>query len=320
MRTPFKALLGVLFGLFLFSMISLMGGDHAKAQTCCTAPSRPCSSCTTPTTPCNCTPPTPPTNCNCSPSVNINVPNVNVWVNAAVIVNANVAAQATAQAAATGQWEAGPGDRGPETATDSGRESDSALAAAGLGQALRRAWCPCCRISPSRPRAKSKRRVAYQASRTRTVKIIIQAFCLDDRGEPHPASQVFPEKDVDNDYEGELYRCIAGTRMQYVMADFNEKVSFDGGKTITCDKDQALYHTKDAKLECRKQAGARDCNERSLLRRFGAGIKILTIITTETYTAYREEEVEASSVSSSSSSSSSSSTSALQGVVDQLAY
>ncbi len=33
MRTPFKALLGVLFGLFLFSMISLMGGDHAKAQT-----------------------------------------------------------------------------------------------------------------------------------------------------------------------------------------------------------------------------------------------------------------------------------------------
>jgi hypothetical protein len=153
--------------------------------------------------------------------------------------------------------------------------------------------------------APARRRVADQATRTKTLKIIIQAFCLDDRGEPHPASQVFPEKDVDNDYEGELYRCIAGTRMQYVMADFNQKISFDGGKTITCDKDQALYHTKDARLECRRQAGARDCNERSLLRRFGAGIKILTIITVETYTAYREEEVETTSVSSNSSSASS---------------
>ena len=146
--------------------------------------------------------------------------------------------------------------------------------------------------------------MAYTSTRDKTVRVIIQAFCLDDRGEPHPASQVFPEKGVDNDYDGELYRCIAGTRMQYVMADWNERVSFDGGKTITCDKNQALYHTRQGRMECRKQAAARDCNERSLLRRFGAGIKILTIITTETYTAYREEEVETSSVVTSSSSSS----------------
>ena len=48
------------------------------------------------------------------------------------------------------------------------------------------------------------------------------------------------------------------------------------------------------------QKPARDCNERSLLRRFGAGVKIIKIIITETYTAYREEQTR--TVSSSSSS------------------
>jgi hypothetical protein len=303
MRTPFKALLGVLFGLFLFSMISVMGGDRAKAQTCCSPPSRPCSSCVTPTNPCNCTPPTPPVTppCNCTPGHNINVPNVNVWVNAAVIVNANVAATANVTAAASGSGS------GAGSGSGSGFGAGVGFGYGGGGGSGPGFTPGVVSMLPdiSVQAAPARRRVAYQATRTKTVKIIIQAFCLDDRGEPHPASQVFPEKDVDNDYEGELYRCIAGTRMQYVMADFNQKISFDGGKTITCDKDQALYHTKDARLECRRQAGARDCNERSLLRRFGAGIKILTIITVETYTAYREEEVETTSVSSNSSSASS---------------
>jgi hypothetical protein len=136
---------------------------------------------------------------------------------------------------------------------------------------------------------------------------VIQAFCLDDKDVPHPASQVFPERDVEAAYEGELYRCIAGTRMQYVYADYLDKVSFDGGKTVTCDKGQSLYYSRRVSgeggkesqgfLECRKQIPARDCNERSLLRRFGAGVKILVITTVEKYTAYREESVESSSSS-----------------------
>ena len=47
-----------------------------------------------------------------------------------------------------------------------------------------------------------------------------------------------------------------------------------------------------AQLGCRPQKPARDCNERSLLRRFGAGIKIITMSWFETYTAYREESYE----------------------------
>lgn len=313
MRTMFKAMLGVVFGLFLFTAISMMGGDHAKAQsTCCSPPARPCSSCVQPN-PCNCTPPAPPVQqpCNCDNGHNVNVPNVNVWVNAAVIVNANVNASAAASSTATASGTAsgiGTGNAsgngfGAGVGTGFGSGFGAGFGGGGAGPGFTPG------VVSALPdivvqTAPARRRVAYEASRSKTVKIIIQAFCLDDRGEPHPASQVFPEKDVDNDYEGELYRCIAGTRMQYVMADFNEKISFDGGKSITCDKDQALYHTKSAKLECRRQAPARDCNERSLLRRFGAGIKILTIVTVETYTAYREEEIESSSITTSASSSS----------------
>jgi hypothetical protein len=140
------------------------------------------------------------------------------------------------------------------------------------------------------------RRIAYEASRTRTRKVVIQAYCLDDRDVPHPASQVTPDRDIDEAYDGELYRCIAGARMQYVIADFNGKIAFDGGQTIVCAKNEALYHSQGgrdapAQVACRPQKPARDCNERSLLRRFGAGVKVLAMVTTEKYTAYREETV-----------------------------
>ncbi|MBV9993766.1 MAG: hypothetical protein JO127_01005 [Caulobacteraceae bacterium] len=134
-------------------------------------------------------------------------------------------------------------------------------------------------------------RLAYQAERAMYEKVVIQAFCFDDKEVPHPASQVFPDRDVEETYDGELYRCIAGTHMQVTIAHWSEHVSFEGGQTISCRKGEALYHVPGhggGRLECRPQKPARDCNERSLLRRFGAGVKVLTIATVERYTAYRE--------------------------------
>jgi len=64
---------------------------------------------------------------------------------------------------------------------------------------------------------------------------------------------------------------------------------------MDCQKDEALYHSPGGKVECRVQKPARDCNERSLLRRFGAGVKILTMITVEKYTEHREEASQSSS-------------------------
>jgi hypothetical protein len=134
-------------------------------------------------------------------------------------------------------------------------------------------------------------REAYEAERTKIEKVVIQAFCFDDRDVPHPASQVQPDRDIAEGYEGEVYRCIAGAHMQITIAPWREQISFEGGQTLTCQKGEALWHSAGqggGRLVCRPQIPARDCNERSLLRRFGAGIKILTLVMTEKYQAYRK--------------------------------
>jgi hypothetical protein len=126
--------------------------------------------------------------------------------------------------------------------------------------------------------------------------VAVQAVCLDDKAVPHPASQVLPERDIAPNFDGEIYRCIAGARMQYTLGAFAGQANFDHGQTITCDKGMALYHGADGRLSCRPQKLARDCNERSLLRRYGAGIKVLKAAAAQTCVAYRNE-AEASAVS-----------------------
>ncbi|MDR3511458.1 MAG: hypothetical protein P4L73_07490 [Caulobacteraceae bacterium] len=234
---------------------------------------------------CGCsTSPTPPTQhhdpCCQPPSINVNIPGVNVNVGASVIVNANVQAQASVSGSGSGAVYVNGGGGGggylmPGTpGLIQGLNVDGGL-----------------------------RRTAYEATRTKITKVVIEAVCLDDKDVPHPASQVTPDRDIEDSYDGELYRCIAGTRMQYTFAEFNGKVAFDHGQTVTCQKNDALYHTPGAPgsaggaIECRPQKPARDCNERSLLRRFGAGVKVLTLVTIEKYTAYREETTGASTTS-----------------------
>lgn len=286
MRGVWKPLLGGMFGL---AAMFIMGGDEADAQ-CCAPPPPPC--CTPPSPPPSCctppTPPTPPENPCCTPpGHSINVPGVNVNVAASVVVNAAVNAQVNASANAGGLGFGGA--RGNTIIYGGG---------GGYGGGL--APNPTVIGTLDVQGGQQSRRVAYEATREKTVRVVIQAFCLDDSLVPHPASQVFPERDVEGGFAGEIYRCIAGTRLQYTWAEYFGNVSFDGGQTITCEKQQALWFG-DGKLECRRQKDERDCNERSLLRRFGAGIKVLTMTIVETYTAYREEVVETGSSSSSMS-------------------
>jgi len=77
-------------------------------------------------------------------------------------------------------------------------------------------------------------------------------------------------------------------------------------QTITCAKGDALYYSpapgaggaagQGGQLSCRPQIPARDCNERSLLRRYGAGYKVLTMLVTERYqSSYREESYQSGS-------------------------
>ncbi len=106
----------------------------------------------------------------------------------------------------------------------------------------------------------------------------VQALCIDDRNTPHPASRVDGEMAVNGSYNGELYRCIAGTHMQVTLGEMTDgKASFDTGETFSCGKGEALYHSRGGVLQCRMQVAERNCNERSLLRKFGPGVKLVSV-------------------------------------------
>jgi hypothetical protein len=131
-----------------------------------------------------------------------------------------------------------------------------------------------------------------ERSITRTREIvserIIQAVCIDDRNMPHPASRVSPDDAAPATFRGELFRCMAGTAMQVTLGRLeNGKATFDGGETLSCAKGEALVH-EDGRLMCRTQRQEASCNERSLLRRYGPGLKRITMRSVETY----EEKVQ----------------------------
>lgn len=109
--------------------------------------------------------------------------------------------------------------------------------------------------------------------------VVVQAVCMDDSNTPHPASQVFPEQQIAESYAGEVYRCVAGTWMQVTIGDYANggwnKSSFAGGQTIICKKGEALVHEPGGNLHCQAQIPRRNCNERSLLRKYGPGVKVV---------------------------------------------
>lgn len=72
-------------------------------------------------------------------------------------------------------------------------------------------------------------------------------------------------------------RRAAGCLAKTDLSHFN----FNGGQTLSCQKNEALWFEHGA-LTCKVQIPQRECNERSLLRRFGAGIKVLTMTRVET--------------------------------------
>jgi hypothetical protein len=141
----------------------------------------------------------------------------------------------------------------------------------------------------------------FQESRSVTETMAIRAVCMDDRGMPHPASRTDGDQAIAATFNGEVFRCMAGTRMEVTMGKVvNGQPVFDGGRTMSCAKGQALaYSTAPGangangaagagNLVCVAQAARAECNERSLLRRFGPGIKFATVTRTETITSTRQ--------------------------------
>ncbi|NEX92438.1 hypothetical protein [Caulobacter sp. 17J65-9] len=265
------------------AVLALAGPAAAR---CCTA-TPPC--CTAPP------PPPPPSTPCCTGGHTVNVPGVNVVVSGAVVVNASASASASASAGASAGGVVFIGG-GSSWYVDQPQP--------GLIQGLN--------VETAAEAEASAHAVAAVSTRTVTRRVAIQAVCLDDRAVPHPASQVRPDREVDETYDGEIFRCLAGSRMQATVADYSDALSFDRGETIACVKGEALYHAPGGQVACRTQKPARDCNERSLLRRYGAGVKVLTMSRTETY---RREETEASASASARASAGSSLSISLDGGV-----
>ncbi|HUO21655.1 MAG TPA: hypothetical protein VMU59_03990 [Caulobacteraceae bacterium] len=276
----------------------------ALAAGCGCTPAPPAACCKQPT------PPAPPTQPCCgSGGNNIIVPGVNVYVAPSVIVEASASAQVNASASATGSASGSGYGSGFGYGSGSGSGTGAGIGSAaaniinyggGGGSSFFESGGSSGTIQALNVDSGASQRSAYQASRSKVRIVVIQAFCLDDKDVPHPASQVTPDRELPESYAGEVYRCIAGTRMQWTLADYLGKVDFSQGQTTTCNKSEALVMTHApgqplGYLQCMAQKPARDCNERSLLRRFGAGVKIIKIITTETYTAYREEQTRTAS-------------------------
>ena len=109
----------------------------------------------------------------------------------------------------------------------------------------------------------------------------VQALCVDDKGTPHPASRPSADQRVDANFEGEIFRCMAGTSMQVILGDQAQlaggsaAASFQNASGFSCAKGEALVHRRGGQLVCQTQKPQRNCNERSLLRRNGPGIKLV---------------------------------------------
>ncbi|MCC6787858.1 MAG: hypothetical protein IT547_08470 [Hyphomonadaceae bacterium] len=203
---------------------------------------------------CNPTPPPPPPQCCERPTVVVPPPNVpapNV-----VIVNAGARASAQANATAIAIANVRTGDTiiRQNMVMESGASAQVQSGAFAIVEAS-----------------------AQAETVARERDLLIQAICLDAQGNPHPASQTFGGRDVAQDYRGEIFRCMSGTRMRYTAGD----------RSYDCEQGQALWY-EGARAECRTQQPRRPCNERSLLRRFGPGEKNVHIRDTEARTTQTE--------------------------------
>jgi hypothetical protein len=230
------------------------------------------------------------------PLVNIGLPSIGVGVGVGQ-ASASGVGTASASGVASSNVSVSVTSSGSSAATSSVNQNAAALLSTGGGSG---SWSAEAGVSTDITEIKTESPAPPVAAppicttwKSAFREIAVQAICLDDKAAPHPASQVSPDRAVAPGYEGEVFRCIAGARMQYTIAEVSGAIDFNHGQTVVCQKGEALYHSAGGGLQCRPQKPARDCNERSLLRRFGAGIKVMTASGDKVCVAWRPQGVAA---------------------------
>jgi len=224
--------------IFAIIALGLMGFATSSAQ------AQSCGSCNPQPPPCHCNPPPP---CHACQPPTVVVPPPYVPPPNIVVVNAGARAQASATAIAIANVQTGDTIIHQNTVMDAGASAGAVANATTFAVS-----------EASRETVTSERDA------------LLQAICLDATNNPHPASQTFGDRAVARDYSGEVFRCIAGTRMRYTL----------DGQQYDCAAGQALWYEGNA-VQCRTQIERRNCNERSLLRRFGPGDKMVHIRSSE---------------------------------------
>ncbi|MEE2567081.1 hypothetical protein [Hyphobacterium marinum] len=208
------------------------------------------------------------------PNITIHGPRINVGVN--VNTNVNVTTNVNANANAGANAGAGAGASGGATA----------IAIAGGGGGSFGAPPPATAIT-GLALAGIYETELIEEERTRVLEEwrVIRAVCVDDRGTPHPASRPSPDERVESGFDGELFRCMSGTFMQVTIGWRVDGADvWDDAYTMVCERNEALRHDATGRVFCAIQEPRRNCNERSLLRLYGPGLKLVYIRREETYT------------------------------------
>lgn len=217
------------------------------------------------------------------PRINVGV-NVNTNVNVSTVVNANADANANANAGASGNAGAGAG---------AGAGGTTIISLGGGGAAIG-APPPATAINGLNVSGLTEIEIVEE-ERTRILEEwrVIRAVCMDDRGTPHPASRPDPAERVEETFSGELFRCMSGTYMQVTIGWRVDGADvFDDAFTLVCSQGEALRHETGGRVYCATQEPRRNCNERSLLRLYGPGVKLVYVRREERYTEMVEHRRE----------------------------
>jgi hypothetical protein len=109
-----------------------------------------------------------------------------------------------------------------------------------------------------------------------TVVKAIHAVCVSAEGREYPASHMVGDTWLESGYEGEVARCIPGSRLKVIVGEVLQSDqglagTYDKGQVLMCGEHEALRHFKDGMVKCAPAIPVPDCTERTNLRRWGTG-------------------------------------------------
>jgi hypothetical protein len=116
-----------------------------------------------------------------------------------------------------------------------------------------------------------------------TVVKVIHAICVATDGHQFPASHMTGDTWINSSYEGEVARCLPGTKLTAVIgsvaqSDQGMSTSLAGGQRLQCGAGEALRHYKNGMLKCAVAEKVPDCTERTNLRKYGSGDMFFTYV------------------------------------------